>query len=456
VQALRRDLALNALPSRAADSELFGVELEVIPLAWSERPTAVPLGPRGGEDPGLLEVVAEWAEAAGLEVVRPGGAPDPASDAAGRFTFEPGGQVEFSSAPCTTPAATWRAAEEAVEGLGRLLADRAVRTISVGANPWQGAGEIPLQTLAPRYECMAAYFASISPAGEHMMRRTCAVHVNVDLGTGDRARARWRAAQLLSPLALATFGFSPVERGRASGWKSLRGRSWLRLDPSRTGFPRTLVDQSEEDPVAQYLELALSARVMMFRGPGAWEPALVPLSFASWLEHGHEGQFPTLDDWHYHLTTLFPEVRPKGYLELRSGDAQAGPFRAVPLVWWVALLCDDRALEAVLARLEATAATLPERRARAAESGCSDPELATDVGDLWRFAADALERAPAGWFDAPMRAATQAFGELFAERGRAPADDVLAICAEAGAFTPDGWDALIGRWSAAVASAQPR
>lgn len=438
--ALCADVAAHLLgPCERPDR--FGVEIEVFPLRWGDPPEPVPLGTDC--EPGVARGVFEWGPDAGYEVVLPGAvAVGPAGR--GAFTFEPGGQVEFSCAPRETPRAAWELTRQALDGLQELLARRGLRTISAGANPWTPAGTVPLQTLAPRYECMAAYFAAIGPAGEHMMRRTGAAHVNVDLGGVAQAERRWRAAQLLSPVALATFAFSPLEAGQKSGWKSLRGRSWLELDPSRTGFPAAFVADAATDRAAAYTDFALDARVMMVRGE-PWRAVLEPVTFAQWRDRGLDGLRPSRGDWDYHLSTLFPEVRAKGFLELRAADAQAEPFRGVPLAWWSALLCDDEALDAVLARLEPTRAALPARRVEAAREGPAGPSVGPDVPFAWDLAAGAVERAPER-FGTELRAAFGAFGQRFATRQRCPADELEERAAR-GRLGPGDWDDLSGAWT---------
>lgn len=468
IEDLRRDVATNLFPAvGSAGPDLFGMEVEVFPFvefgsgapkaapaaatfAAEHSPRALGLSAADGY-PGAIELVQAFAAQAGLEALRPGDSPDPElAGADGRFTFEPGGQIEFSCAPRRTPAAAYDATARALDGLEVAVREHGIRLISLGTNPWAAPGEVALQTDVARYVCMDRYFASIGPAGELMMRRTAAAHVNIDLGPASRATLRWRASQALSPLALATFAFSPLESGMHRGLASLRGTAWRKLDRSRTGFPDAFLRDPFGKPVEHYLDFGLEARVMLVRGSRSWKPQTDGVTFAQWMERGIDGGYPTLDDWHYHLTTLFPEVRAKGFLEVRSADAQARPFRSVPLTWWAALLCDDESLGAVLERLEPTLGDLGQRWDLAAHEGLGNPELAADAKALYGWASESLLRAPAGTYSQEMVRAFLVFGERFALRGRAPADELLEIFLDRGGLDGEGWDALVHGWSEAV------
>jgi glutamate--cysteine ligase len=163
------------------------------------------------------------------------------------------------------------------------------------------------------------------------------------------------------------------------------------------------------------------------------------------MEYGFQGQFPTLDDWRYHLTTLFPEVRPKGFLELRSADAQSRAFWSVPLTWWSALLCDDDNLRRLLVRLAPTAPELPDRYAAACREGPANPELGADCKFVYGLAADALLRFPTGVISLEMQQAFVAFGDLFTLKDRCPGDAIFELFLVRG-FDRGAWEALEADW----------
>jgi glutamate--cysteine ligase len=275
------------------------------------------------------------------------------------------------------------------------------------------------------------------------MRDTCALQVNVDLGgPGERAE-RWLVANLVAPLACATFAASPTPDA-----VSARARTWQRLDPTRTGFPPALVDGSSTDPVAQVSQAALGADVLLLRrddpspdgrrraggqGPGrpCWVPGRPGWRFADWLRDGHPDHgAPTEEDLRYHLTTLFFEVRPRGFLELRTIDALPASMRAVPVVLLAGLLDDARARAHVRQMLEPYRARLPALWRRAASTGVADPALCALAVETWSFALQGAGRLPVAQLPAGGLAQAEAFLDRLTLRGRCPADELGAALAD--------------------------
>jgi glutamate--cysteine ligase len=257
------------------------------------------------------------------------------------------------------------------------------------------------------------------------MRQSATVHVNLDLGDDAQARRRWRAAQLLAPIAIATFAHSPYCEGQRSGFQSWRGRVWTETDPTRCGFPRLFLEDVAGDPVEQYLDFALNGRLLMIEVDGTWRAQTTPLTFERWMTDGAGGTYPTLLDWERHLTTLFPEVRPRGFFELRSADCQSRAFWSVPLTWWTALLCDDPTLDSVLARLAGSGGDLPARYLEGARAGVGSDRIRADAQAVYRLAMEALPRFSDGFFSGEMVQAFDAFGERFTLAGRSPAEEIL-------------------------------
>ncbi|MGH2717384.1 MAG: glutamate-cysteine ligase family protein, partial [Actinomycetota bacterium] len=241
-----------------------------------------------------------------------------------KVTLEPGGQIELSSAPgdladvCRLMGADARVARRRLEAAG-------VAMVSVGLDPTRP----PRRVLeAPRYVAMEKFFDLHGPAGRTMMCSTGSVQVNLSLGSGEEQEARWRQANLIGPAMTAAFANSPFLHGAPSGWRSSRAAVWRMLDLSRTS-PVPLVG-SAANAWARY---ALNAQVMLVRdATGAFLPDLEHLTFGAWMAKGHAVGFPTEDDLSYHLTTLFPPVRPRGWLELRVLDALGDPWWPVPLL----------------------------------------------------------------------------------------------------------------------------
>jgi glutamate--cysteine ligase len=155
------------------------------------------------------------------------------------------------------------------------------------------------------------------------------------------------------------------------------------------------------------------------------------MSFAEWIADGHpDFGFPTRADLDYHLTTLFFEVRPRGFLELRAGEALPARLRAALVVLVTALLYDDCARGRALELLESKRSRLPELWQRAARDGVRDPELTVLCPPVWEEALRAAERMPCAYFGEEALQTTREYLERYTARERMPADDLLQLLDE--------------------------
>lgn len=343
--------------------------------------------------------------------------------AGSRLTFEPGGQIELSSPPLQGigPACAALAADAAA--LGGTLAGAGVGLVGLGFDPRPSATR---RVHSPRYDAMEAYFDTQCADGRTMMRSTAAVQVNVDVGSAEATvDRRWHRAHDLGPTLAAAFANSPLGADGPSGWRSRRLAVWHAIDAGRTRSAD--VRGSAPDAWARY---ALDACVMMIRrDESVFVPLLEPLSFEAWIEVGHELGYPTLADFEYHLTTLFPPVRPRGWLELRMIDSLPDPWWRAAVAVATTLIVDDDSAAAV-AREVATARDL---WAEAARHGLGHPALAASARICLETALEALSRLGT---DATTIAAVAAFHERYTARGRCPADDRLAEWTEHGSLLP--------------------
>jgi glutamate--cysteine ligase len=266
------------------------------------------------------------------------------------LTVEPGGQLELSSAPAATLG-------ELLEVTGRDLT--ALRDAAAGVGlELCGYGLDPLRPPRrvldlPRYVAMEKFFDREGPWGRQMMCGTASVQVCVDAGedsTGESGyRARWRLLHAIGPVLVAAFANSPLRDGKPTGWRSARQQVWAHMDPGRTRAPA-----ENGDPRDAWAAYALDAKLMCIREPGSADwTAPAGLTFREWLRGG-SGTLrpPTREDLKYHLSTLFPPVRPQGHLELRMIDAQLGDGWIVPAAVVMALTSDARAAEAAMAAVE--------------------------------------------------------------------------------------------------------
>jgi glutamate--cysteine ligase len=351
--------------------------------------------------------------------------------ALGSLTCEPGGQLEISSRPAPTLASCLSATRRDVAAVASVLSSRGLCLAGVGLDPLRP----PVRVLdLPRYAAMEAYFDRSGTDGRVMMCSTASVQVSLDAGDDgpgtSGVAARWARVHALAPVLAATFANSPLASGRPTGWRSTRQAVWARLDPGRTrAVPDTAPGSDPAaDPRDVWARYALDAGVMCVRtAEGPWHRP-VGLTFRDWLRT-RRPRPPTAEDLAYHLTTLFPPVRPQGWLELRMIDAQEGDDWVVPVAVVTALVEDARAADAAAEAVEPVATpprggSAPAGSAllRAARDGLAAPALADAARRCFEAARDALPRLGAG---PDVRAAVDAYAARYVEQGRTPADDRL-------------------------------
>ncbi|MEV7967941.1 ergothioneine biosynthesis glutamate--cysteine ligase EgtA [Sphaerisporangium sp. NPDC088356] len=322
-------------------------------------------------------------------------------------TFEPGGQLELSGPPRTLPAAVSDAAAD-VDAVRGALHDEGLVLAGMGLDPVRP----PLRQLRePRYDAMAELLGV--PYGPMMMCLTASIQVNVDFGKNPETR--WERATRLGPVLNAAFANSPMVSSRPCGWMSGRQAVWLHLDPTRT---RPLV--WDGDPAVAWARYLMDARLMLVGEKYARHhtpPSRA--TFGDWMSTpGLVGRKPCARDLAYHATTVFPPVRPRGWLEVRYLDAQhPGSWPACVAVT-SALLLDDRAADAALASAEPFA----DRWWQAAQVGLGDARLRRAAEDCFRAAIEALPRLGAG---PGLVADVDAFADRHVTTGRSPAVDLL-------------------------------
>jgi glutamate--cysteine ligase len=357
------------------------------------------------------------------------------------LTAEPGGQLELSSLPADSLADLITATAGDLAALRAATARASLELAGFGLDPLRA----PRRVLdLPRYAAMEAFFDRDGPWGRRMMCGTASVQVCLDAGDDEGGftgyRHRWRLVHAIGPVLVAAFANSPLREGRLTGWRSTRQQVWAHMDPGRT---RPLM--ASGNPRAAWARYALDAQVMLIRDPASAHWVAPPgMTLRDWVRDGcarpaspggRELRRPTGDDLAYHLSTLFPPVRPHGYLELRMIDAQPGDGWIVPLAVTTALTHDERAGDAALAATEPLGRAAvagpggPEPGAaanpwlRAARLGPGDPEISRASRECFATAREALDRMGV---PAPVTAAVDAFMEDYVMRGRCPADDYIA------------------------------
>jgi len=343
-----------------------GMEIEMLPmLADSSLPSPLQ---RGDDGPSTLGFLRPYAMAEGWSEQRsPKGAPYFTLPNGWTLTFEPGGQIELCTAPSESVSAVAREASRILAELHSAARDAGIELLSVGIDPVNDIASIPLQLESSRYVAMTRYFESIGPSGVRMMRQTAATQLSVDAGKAPETR--WRLLSDLTPYLTAIFANSARYAGEESGFQSFRAQCWRSLDASRTGVPHPELTACEA-----YTRFALDAFDMMRMDErGGYR------TFSDWV---FEGKGDTAQ-WETHLTTLFPEVRPRGHLEVRSIDALPPEELIAPAVL-IAGLTYDAGSAAEARRL--VPAVDDSMLNRAARCGLYDPEIASVATELTEIA----------------------------------------------------------------------
>jgi glutamate--cysteine ligase len=343
-----------------------------------------------------------------------------------RITVEPGGQVELSGAALTTAAECAAVLRAHVAEVREVGAAFGIRLLGVGVRPWGAVDDVPWLPKR-RYDVMRKYFPEqgrSSRLAHHMMKQTATVQANFDYLDEADATAKMRTAFGVTSIVTALFAASPVSEGRPNGYKSRRAAIWLETDEDRAGL--LPFAYAPGFSFRDYAEWALDVPMFFVVRAGVYRPTRA-LTFRRFLAEGFEGETATMHDWEVHLSTLFPEVRLKRYIELRGADAGPLPMATSLAALWRGLLDDPGACAAAWALVadasrderEALRRAVP-REALAARFGRhTTRDLAVELVALARAG---LARLPGGAPDAALLAPLEAY----AAAGRSPADDLLA------------------------------
>jgi glutamate--cysteine ligase len=258
------------------------------------------------------------------------------------ISLEPGAQLELSGAPLTDIHATCAEMEQHVRELELVSIPFGIQWLSVGFHPFSRRDELPWVPKS-RYGIMREYLPIQGSGALDMMQRTATIQVNLDYENERDALRKTRIFMRLAPLVNAMTAHSPLSESRLSSFQSLRGDVWLRMDQSRSGLIESLWN-SPNPRYETYVEWALDAGMFLFKR-GNQVVANTGQTFRSFMHDGFEGHRATFDDWVLHLNTLFPEIRLKKTIEVRSCDAQPmDTLLAVPALW-TGIGYDDTALE---------------------------------------------------------------------------------------------------------------
>jgi glutamate--cysteine ligase len=264
----------------------------------------------------------------------------------GAISLEPGGQFELSGAPLETIHQTCREGNAHLAQLRQIAEPLGIRFLGLGGSPKWTLAETPRMPKS-RYDIMTAYMPKVGTHGLDMMYRTCTIQVNLDFESEADMRRKMQVSMKLQPLSSALFANSPFTEGRVNGLQSWRSEIWRDTDNQRAGLLPFVF--SPDYGFADYVEWALDVPMYFLIRDGVYHD-VTHVTFRQFMEGALNNSvpdgMPTIGDWANHLSTLFPDVRLKRFLEMRGADG--GPWRricALPALW-VGLLYDAEALDA--------------------------------------------------------------------------------------------------------------
>ncbi len=263
----------------------------------------------------------------------------------GAISLEPGGQFELSGAPLETVHQTCSELMAHLAQVKEVARPLGIGFLGLGMSPNWSRAEVPMMPKG-RYRIMTAYMPKVGRYGLDMMYRTCTVQTNLDYsGEADMVK-KMRVSLALQPVATALFANSPFTEGRPNGFLSFRSEIWRDTDPDRTGMLPWVFEPGMG--FERYVEYALGVP-MYFVKRGERYIDVAGQSFRDLMQGrlpGLPGERATISDWTNHISTIFPEVRLKRYLEMRGADG--GPWRRLPALpaYWAGILYDDDSLEA--------------------------------------------------------------------------------------------------------------
>jgi glutamate--cysteine ligase len=248
-------------------------------------------------------------------------------------SIEPGGQIELSGRPFADVHVVAAELDRHLDKCRAIAEALGVEMLAAGYRPWGTPGTAAWMPKS-RYVVMRPFLASRGRRAEDMMAMTASTQVSFDFGSESDVAAKLRTSLAVQPAVVALYANAPVVEGRPSGWKSFRSAVWEDVDAARQGLLAFAFDEGfEQDPYRHYAAWALDIPMVFLRRGGRYL-GTGGATFRQFLEAGLHGSRPTLGDWEDHLSTLFPDVRLKGVVEVRAADAcDAAMTKALVALW---------------------------------------------------------------------------------------------------------------------------
>lgn len=296
-------------------------------------------------DAGIRAILEKLSAETGWDIIYEDDLPIGLKGEGASVSLEPGGQFELSGAPLETIHQTCDEVHRHLDAVKKVCEPLGVAFLGMGFAPTWTLDETPRMPKA-RYKIMRAYMPTVGSLGLDMMHRTCTIQVNLDYASEADMREKFRTALALQPIATALFANSGLKEGAPSGFASYRAQIWTDTDPDRTGLLQFVFD--DDFAFERYVEYMLDVPMYFVRRDDRFINA-AGLSFRDFLKGELSvlpGVKPTMADWEDHLSTAFPEVRLKTFLEMRGADG--GPWARICALpaFWVGLLYDSDALGA--------------------------------------------------------------------------------------------------------------
>ena len=264
----------------------------------------------------------------------------------GSVSLEPGGQLELSGAPLSNLHQTCAETGRHLRHMRAVSSALGVGMLGIGFQPKWRRDNISWMPKG-RYQIMRNHMPKVGTMGLDMMLRSCTVQVNLDYADEADMRRKFRTSLALQPIATALFANSPFKDGKPSGWLSGRAHVWTDTDNARCGVPSCVFDP--HFGYEQWIDYILDVP-MYFLHRGEDYVDVAGKSFRDYLVGtlaGFEGEPPQMADFEDHITTAFPEVRLKQYLEMRGADSGSwANICALPAYWVGLLYCDEALAEA--------------------------------------------------------------------------------------------------------------
>jgi glutamate--cysteine ligase len=262
----------------------------------------------------------------------------------GAISIEPGGQFELSGAPVTTIHDTCREAADHLALVKEVAEPMDIGFLGIGGSPKWSLGDTPRMPKS-RYDIMTRYMPKVGAHGLDMMYRTSTIQVNLDFSSEEDMARKMRVSMKLQSIATALFASSPFTEGKPNGLLSWRGDIWRDTDNQRSGVLPFVF--KPDFGFADYVEWALDVPMYFIVRDGKYHDC-THVTFRQFMDGALKNEItewqPTMGDWTNHLSTLFPDVRLKKFLEMRGADG--GPLSRICALpaFWVGLLYDDGAL----------------------------------------------------------------------------------------------------------------